>query len=135
MLALEDMKTLSEKQVKDHIADQFAGAEMQEYGTDEEKAALRKTLNGFAVLVAYESVGSWGCDSSAWFLLRKKSDKTLHTISGSHCSCYGFEGQGEIEATDIAYLKSDKFYLPLGGYDDAPEANKEAVLKYIRGLK
>jgi hypothetical protein len=77
----------------------------------------RAVLDRFEVLVAYQSVGNWGCDSSAWFLLREKSTGRLFEACGSHCSCYGFEGQFEPEQTTVTYLKSDKFSFGLGGYD------------------
>jgi hypothetical protein len=74
-------------------------------------------VDRFEVLVAYQSVGDYGCDSSAWFLLREKSTGRLFEACGSHCSCYGFEGQFEPEQTTVTYLKSDKFSFGLGGYD------------------
>jgi hypothetical protein len=74
-------------------------------------------VDRFEVLVAYQSVGSWGCDSNAWFLLREKSSGDLFEVSGSHCSCYGFEDQFQPDKTTLEYLKSDKFSFGLGGYD------------------
>jgi hypothetical protein len=138
MLALEDMAGMTEPEVKAHIANEYAGEDSGfNYGepTDDQKRQLALRLTGFDVLIAYESVGSYGCDSSSWFLLRSREDGSLHTISGGHCSCYGFEGQGEIEAESIEYLKSDKFYLPLGGYDESDGANMRAVKDYIAGIE
>lgn len=137
MLTLEDMKHLSEKEVKDHIANEYAGSVSGfDYGnpSDSEKAELASKLEQFNILVAYESVGSWGCDSSSWFLLRHKERDTLHIISGGHCSCFGFEGQGQIEDTDIEYLKSDRFYFPCGGYDESRDENEKSVKAAIAAL-
>lgn len=137
MLALADMKDMSEDEVKRHIADEYAG-ELSgfDYGypTDEEKQELFDRLDEYDILVAYESVGDYGCDSSSWFLLRRKDDGSLHTIHGSHCSCFGFEGQGEIEETDIAYLKSDRFVFYTGGYDDDSAENEKAVKAFLKEL-
>lgn len=86
-------------------------------------------LKGFKLLIAYESVGSWGCDSSAWFLLRK--GKQLFEVSGSHCSCMGFEDQFSPEPTTKQYLKSDNFSFCRGGYDSNPDGNLAAIKKWI----
>lgn len=74
-------------------------------------------VDRFEILIAYCSVGSWGCDSSAWFLLREKATGELYEASGSHCSCDGFENQFSPEPTTLEYLKSDKFSFSEGGYD------------------
>lgn len=137
MLALEDMKNLSEAEVKDHIAAEYAGdVSGFSYGTptEAEEKELAAKLAAYDILVAYESVGSWGCDSSSWFLLRDKEKGTLHTISGSHCWCFGFEGQGQIEDADLIYLKSDRFYVPLGGYDEDSKNNEKAIRDFVASL-
>ena len=89
------------------------------------------SLDDYNILIAYESVGSWGCDSSSFFLLQKKSSGRLFEVHGSHCSCYGFEGQWTPEKTTKKYLKSDKFYFSCGGYDSDDERNKQAVQTFI----
>lgn len=118
MLALEDLAGDNEASVRDHIVCTF---EIEE-----------KELDGFEVLVAYESVGNWGCDSSNWFLLRK--DGVLYENYGSHCSCNGFEGSWAPEETNVEYLLSDKFGFWAGGYDSDEEGNKSAVEREIRRL-
>lgn len=120
-LFLEDLKELTEKQIKEHLVEQ--------YGADE------KELKKFDILVAYESVGSWGCDSSSWFLLRNKETGQLFENHGSHCSCYGFEGQWGPEPATLEYLKSDKFYFSTGGYDSDEGGNKAAVKQFVEKLK
>lgn len=123
MLVLEDLKEMSEDEVKTHL--------IYEYSADSEK------LDKFEILIAYESVGSWGCDSSSFFLLRDKETQELFEIHGSHCSCYGFENQFTPESTTIEALKhrvnesnyGSVFYT--GGYDNDVEGNFKAVNDYI----
>lgn len=88
-----------------------------------------KGLDGMRVLIAYESQGSWGCDSSGWFLLLKGDD--LYEVHGSHCSCYGFEDQWTPEKTTVEYLLSQKFSFSCGGYDFAPEQNRQQVRAWL----
>jgi hypothetical protein len=118
MLAVEDLAGLDEAGVREHIVCSF---EIEE-----------KELDGFEVLIAYESVGSWGCDSSNWFLLRK--DGQLYENHGSHCSCNGFEEQWAPEETSIEYLLSDKFSFSMGGDDGDQNGNRDAVDREIRLL-
>lgn len=119
-LYLEDLSGLAQDEVKQHIACNY------EYPLEK--------LENYDILVAYESVGSWGCDSSSWFLIKDKTTGELYETHGSHCSCYGFEGQFEPEHTTVEYLQSDKFYFCCGGYDDNEESNYQAVKEYLRGL-
>ena len=59
-------------------------------------------LDGVEVLfAAYESGGYEG---DAFALFRK--DGKLFEVRGSHCSCYGLEGQWEPEETTVAALKT-----------------------------
>lgn len=117
MLSLEDLKGKTEKEILDHLVHSW-----------EAPADVAKK---FRVLVAYESVGDHGCDSSGWYLLRQVGSRQLFEVSGSHCSCYGFEGQFTPELTDRKYLKSENFSISTGGYDEASEANVQAVKDWI----
>ena len=116
-LFLEDLADKNVEAVRAHIISSYE-AEPSE-------------IDRFHVLIAYESVGSWGCDSSSWFLLRDKASGALFENHGSHCSCYGFEGQWEPEPTTIEYLKSDRFSFSTGGYDNNEESNKERAKAWI----
>lgn len=128
MLALEDLKDLTEAEVKLHIIDSYS-----DYGNDGQKAELEKILKDYNVVIAYESVGSWGCDSSSFFLLEK--DGKYYEVHGGHCSCYGFEGQFEIEKeSPLEYLKSDKFYFSTGGYDSDSDNNTQLAKEFIQSL-
>lgn len=136
-LYLEDLKGLSEEEIKSHLIENYAGDKSGfDYGepTEDEKKKLAEILAGLDVVVAYESVGSWGCDSSSFFLFRRKSDGIYLENHGSHCSCYGFEGQFSPEETTKEYLKSEKFNFSCGGYDDHETDNQIAVKKFLAEL-
>ena len=119
-LYLEDLSGCSEDEVKKHI--------VSSYEADD------KEVEKYEILIAYESVGNWGCDSSSWFLLKEKATGNLFETRGSHCSCYGFEDQFEPEETTVEYLQSDKFYLSCGGYDDNGEENERLIKEYLSKL-
>lgn len=91
-------------------------------------------LERFAVLVGYISVGSWGCDSSAYFLLWDHKTGKYYEVFGSHCSCYGFEDQWEPEETTLEYLTSDHFGFCTGGYDDESGQNEKLVREFMHAL-
>jgi hypothetical protein len=125
MLLLEDLKEMSEAEVKLHLVNEYE--------------AEADVVNDLEILIGYESVGSWGCDSSSFFLLRDKDGK-LFEVHGSHCSCYGFEGQFTLEETTIEALKfrinesynHSVFYT--GGYDDHEKENIQAATDYITSI-
>lgn len=119
-LFLEDLEGMEESEIKQHLIRSYD--------------ARREEVDKFEILVAYESVGSWGCDSSSFFLLRDRDTSQLYENHGSHCSCYGFEGQFSPEETSIEYLKSDNFYFCTGGYDGSYGKNMREVKEYIRRL-
>lgn len=130
MIALEDLKDMNITQVKAHIASQYGNAE---YGEVDKE--IKKSLRKCKILIAYESVGDYGCDSSAWFLFEKEGK--LYEVHGSHCSCYGFEGQWSPEETTKQALmkRIDEGYnhspFSTGGYDGNKNQNIEAAKKYI----
>lgn len=134
-LFLEDVANLSEQEVKQHIADNYAGKDSGfDYGepTDLEKAELLKELSDFEILIAYEHVGSWGCDSSSYFLMMK--DAKYYEFAGSHNSCFGFEGQYDPDEATIDYLNSDRFSFYCGGYDDNSDKNEKSVREFVKAL-
>jgi len=116
-LFLADFHGLSVAEVYNHIID--------DYG-------FNNDVRGYEILIAYESVGDCGCDSTSFFLLRK--DDNLYEVHCSHCSCDGFESQFEPELTNIEYLKSKHFYFHTGGYDYSSEENKNEVNSFISSL-
>lgn len=136
-LPLADLAGLTSDAVKDHIAENYAGTESGfscGSPSDDEKAALRARLNDFSVIVAYEHVGSWGCDSSSYFLLRGP-ERQLFEVRGGHCSCYGFEGQWDMEQVDISYLRSEQHYVGFGGYDGAADEHQRQINEVILSIE
>lgn len=131
LLALGDLKGMTEDQVKDHIASEYR-KESGDYPYAEEVAQLRDELRGVRVLLAYESVGSWGCDSQSFFLIER--DGKLYENHGGHCSCYGFEGQWEPEETEIEALLRRNFSYDMGGYDYDSENNTRAMKDYVLAM-
>ena len=124
VLTLEDLQGKTEAEIIGHLT--------QEYGEGDGTA-----LDNKEVLIAYESVGSWGCDSSSFFLLRDKSSGELFEIHGSHCSCYGFEGQLNLESSSISslrYRNREGSVFGTGGYDGDEIENKRAVSEFIKSL-
>ena len=104
MIALQDLKGKSEKEILKHLCETYSGDGIGNGCPD--KSDIKKAkekLAGKKVLIAYESVGSWGCDSSSFFLLKDSKTKDLFEVHGSHCSCFGFEGQLKLEPTSISY--------------------------------
>lgn len=59
-----------------------------------------EALKGAEVLLASYAYEDY---SGAAFVLFRR-DGVLYEVHGSHCSCYGLEGQWEPEATDAATL-------------------------------
>lgn len=94
--------------------------------------ASNEEVNKYDILIAYESVGPWGCDSSSWFLLKDRETGEYYENHAGHCSCYGFEGQFRPEKTSLEYLKSDKFSFSAGGYDR--DGNETTVKEFIAVL-
>lgn len=145
MLALEDLKDYTPKKVIEHLIANYSGKESGMYAStdpnDEDRKDATKRLKGMKVLIAYESVGDYGCDSSSFYLLKK--GKNLFEVHGSHCSCYGFEGQLTLEPTTVKALKArvEKGGLfSIGGYDsggwnDDKNPNYKAAINYIKKMK
>ena len=128
MLALEDLKGMTEFEVKKHLELGYSGEGIS-------VAKVANALDGLDVLIAYESVGSWGCDSTSFYLFKDNKGK-LYELHGSHCSCYGFEGQFRLEESNTEALKTrakGKNYglFSTGGYDDNSDSNVDEAKKYI----
>ncbi len=157
MIALEDLKNMKESEIIQHLMDNYKDEAIKKYDhslpreTIDETANIeyeknkiandeiaRKKLENMEIVIAYESVGSWGCDSSSFFLLKHKETGILFEIHGSHCSCHGFEGQLELEETNIEALKhrvasgGNVFYC--GGYDENETENQKIVKSFIEAL-
>lgn len=117
-LYLADYKGLEPLELKERIA--------QDYRIDLQYLILPE------ILVAYQHEGSWGCDSSAFFLFKR--DNKFFEVHASHCSCYGFEGQWEPEETTLEYLKSEKFSFGTGDSDTEHGVHLAAVKEFLQTL-
>ena len=67
---------------------------------------MRKQIDrtGIDVLFAWYD-DPWGYSGEAFLLFRK--DGEYYTVNGSHCSCYGLEGQWSPVRVTIDYLKKE----------------------------
>jgi hypothetical protein len=95
-LFLDDFEQMTDAEVRSRICSDYAITEADE-------------LSRFDVLIAQQYEGAYGCDSNSWFLLRERATGNLFENHGSHCSCYGFEGQFKPESTTEEYLRSTMF--------------------------
>lgn len=59
------------------------------------------SLYGYRILFAYYSYEDYS--GNAFLLLEKNNE--LYEVNGSHCSCYGLEGQFEPEKTSLEYFQ------------------------------
>lgn len=119
LLCLADLENYTEEEVKEHLVSSYEASD----------------LEGLQVLVAYESVGKYGCDSSSFFLLQEEKTGKLFEVHAEHCSLFGFEGQFDPEETTLEYLRSDHFTFSSGGYDQEGHVHKEKVKNFIYALK
>ena len=71
-------------------------------GIEESFRLKQGELTGINILFA--SCNDNGDTGEVAFVLYEK-DGHLYEVHGAHCSCYGFEGQWEPEATNITYLR------------------------------
>ena len=140
MIALADLVNFTEEEVIYNLSHNYSGEKSGfDYGEISENDIIiaKKMLQTVSVLIAYESVGNWGCDSNAFYLLQDKITNELFEVHASHCSCYGFEGQLDLEPTTIEALKyrAEKarvFFC--GGYDENDEENQRIINEYILSL-
>lgn len=90
-------------------------------------------VNKFFFLVA--NVHGDGYSESSYFLLLEKSSGKLFEVYGSHCSCYGFEGQFDLEETSLAYLLSDNSNFGLSFDDESKGDIRMFIRTKVRYLK
>lgn len=121
VLALADFAGMDESAIKAKIAEDF-GIEST-------------VLDGCDIVVAYMSVGDWGCDSGAFIVFRR--DGHLYEVNGSHCSCHGFNEQNycggdtqwepELIERIEAVTQRENRALACGGYDCDQERNADLI--------
>lgn len=71
-------------------------------------SATKEELESVDILWASGELGDY--EEWAWFLIRDKKTGELFEVTGSHCSCYGFEDQWTPQSTTVKYLISELFY-------------------------
>ena len=138
MLVLGDLRIMSEIGILLHLAENYSGDTSKfDYGkiTVDDITKAKERLEDMRVILAYESVGKWGCDSTSFFLLEDKKTGIMYEIHGDHNSCYGFEGQLDLEETDIDSLQyrinNGGNMLYPGRYDDNAILNSKAADEFI----
>ncbi len=123
-LFLEDLKDMTLTAVKEHILSSYQAA--------------KSVLNKYDILIAYESVGAYGCDSSSFFMLQDKETGKFAVATGSHCSCYGFEGQFSPEIMPKKWWKeslaNNGSPYWSGGYDNDSDGNQSKVKERIKKI-
>ena len=82
-------------------------------------------LDGMEVLLAYYCHESYS--GSAYVLMRRVTDNQLFEVWGSLCSCYGREGQWELQETTLAAIKHRMNEGELGSPGDGPGFYQELV--------
>lgn len=66
----------------------------------------KDSVKGYKVLYAWYEYADY---SGSAFVLLKKGRK-LYEVNGGHCSCYGLEGQFELEETNVEALLKRQHY-------------------------
>ena len=135
MIALADLSSFSESEIIEHLVNNYsrtADSSDDEYYNHKEESS--KKLDGMSVILAYESVSDSREYAKSFFLLKRNCDGALFEVHGSHCSCYGFEGQLDLEETIPAALKYRAIngHL-LGGFDEF-EKDEKIIKDYILSL-
>lgn len=80
---------------------------------------------GADILLAWYGDGSYSGSSYVLYRL----DSKLYENWGSHCSCYGLEGQWEPQETSIAALKTHTFSDWYDGEKEAYEGLQKVILQ------
>lgn len=75
------------------------------------------------ILYAAYDIANWEGHALVVFM----QDGQLYEVNGSHCSCYGLEGQWEPELTSVAALRLRRGWL----YDEAFHATLNAYARTI----
>ena len=145
MIALADLSSFYESEIIEHLVNNYsrtANLPDDEYYNHEDgsdinelyKEESSRKLDGMSVILAYESVADSGEYAESFFLLKRNFDGALFEVHGSHCSCYGFEGQLDLEETNLAALRYRAIngHL-LGGFDEF-EKDEKIIKDYILSL-
>ena len=111
----------------------FCGERWDNYRNDDDPVPLaeKPAFAGAEILLA--SYGTPSYEGYAFVLFRR--DGKLWEVNGSHCSCYGLEGQWEPEETTVEALRRrvKEGTLGEGGYNENPFAAE--LLQVLDGLR
>lgn len=98
----------------------FDGERWGNYRNDDDPVSIseKPKFNGANILLASYSQSSY--DGCAFVLFLR--DGKLWEVNGSHCSCYGLEGQWEPEETSVEALRHRVTHgkLGAGSYGEKP---------------
>lgn len=92
----------------------------------EDYDAPKDALDGATVHLAWYGYGDY-CGSS---LVIYERNGNLYEVNGSHCSCYGLEGQWEPEETSWDALSKRDLSEYYDGSDEANQVLKELVAEH-----
>lgn len=81
----------------------FDGERWSYYSENEEPTPVEEKPKFIGAEVLFASYGTDNYSGDAFVLFRR--DGKLFEVNGSHCSCYGLEGQWDPEETTVAALR------------------------------
>ena len=90
-------------------------------------------LEPYNVLFEFYEVSAY--DGEAIVILQHKESKKLYITEGSHCSCYGLEGQFEPDLTTKAYLENRILNGSFSSIDEADSQIKTELKKILETYK
>ena len=107
---LQNLKKINETVILNNIPHKYLG--------DASSFSVEECLNWIKnqhgdsfpewLIPIYGDYNSYGYEEDAGFLLIEPATGIFYEISGSHCSCYGFEGQFVPQECPIEYLAKGK---------------------------
>jgi len=128
------MKLLNnwEGQAAKDVFTDFDGSRWSAY-RDEDAIPVEEKPEFKDAEILLASYGTPSYEGYAFVLFRR--DGKLYEVNGSHCSCYGLEGQWDPEETTVDALRHRVVAGELGGggYDENPFA--EELLEVLDGLE
>lgn len=92
-LYMNELEGLSESEMIERVASEFS--------------IKKETLLGFEFMIA--DINYEDYSGNAYFLIKDRETGSLFEVSGSHCSCMGFEDQWELSPTTLTYLTSKHY--------------------------
>ena len=91
------------------------------------ESAYEVTLDeNIVILLAHYEYENY--EGYSYVLFYDKSNGGLYEVTGSHCSCYGLEGQWSPEETSIEILRAE---LDRGRFSNEIRENIEKILESI----